>query len=100
MSQFGDSLLVINDEEIVKVHVHTEHPGKVFNYGQQYGELIKLKVENMREQHREVIRKEQHTAKPKWKRLKQQLLLFLWVKVFQRYLNQWVPHISLVVDKR
>ncbi|HDD8169928.1 TPA: fatty acid kinase catalytic subunit FakA [Staphylococcus aureus] len=56
MSQFGDSLLVINDEEIVKVHVHTEHPGKVFNYGQQYGELIKLKVENMREQ---------HTAKPK-----------------------------------
>ncbi|HCU8877658.1 fatty acid kinase catalytic subunit FakA [Staphylococcus aureus] len=65
MSQFGDSLLVINDEEIVKVHVHTEYPGKVFNYGQQYGELIKLKVENMREQHREVIWKEQHTAKPK-----------------------------------
>ncbi|AMX45196.1 TPA: fatty acid kinase catalytic subunit FakA [Staphylococcus aureus] len=65
MSQFGDSLLVINDEEIVKVHVHTEYPGKVFNYGQQYGELNKLKVENMREQHREVIRKEQHTAKPK-----------------------------------
>ncbi|CXE53289.1 Dihydroxyacetone kinase family protein [Staphylococcus aureus] len=65
MSQFGDSLLVINDEEIVKVHVHTEYPGKVFNYGQQYGELIKLKVENMREQHREVIRKKQHTAKPK-----------------------------------
>ncbi|HGO1658165.1 TPA: fatty acid kinase catalytic subunit FakA [Staphylococcus aureus] len=65
MSQFGDSLLVINDEEIVKVHVHTEYPGKVFNYGQQYGELIKLKVENMREQHREVIRKEQYTAKPK-----------------------------------
>ncbi|HDD0887328.1 TPA: fatty acid kinase catalytic subunit FakA [Staphylococcus aureus] len=65
MSQFGDSLLVINDEKIVKVHVHTEYPGKVFNYGQQYGELIKLKVENMREQHREVIRKEQHTAKPK-----------------------------------
>lgn len=65
MSRFGDSLLVINDEEIVKVHVHTEYPGKVFNYGQQYGELIKLKVENMREQHREVIRKEQHTAKPK-----------------------------------
>ncbi|HDD0498444.1 TPA: fatty acid kinase catalytic subunit FakA [Staphylococcus aureus] len=69
MSQFGDSLLVINDEEIVKVHVHTEYPGKVFNYGQQYGELIKLKVENMREQHREVIRKEQHTAKPKMETL-------------------------------
>ena len=59
MNEFGDSLLVINDDEIVKVHVHTETPGEVFNYGQQYGELIKLKVENMREQHREVIRKEQ-----------------------------------------
>lgn len=58
MSHFGDSLLVINDDEIVKVHVHTETPGDVFNYGQEYGELIKLKVENMREQHREVIKKE------------------------------------------
>src|SRR5699024_10289106 len=59
MSAYGDSLLVINDDEIVKVHVHTETPGHVFNYGQQYGELIKLKVENMREQHREVVKKEQ-----------------------------------------
>ncbi|RIN32862.1 DAK2 domain-containing protein [Staphylococcus succinus] len=59
MSEFGDSLLVINDDEIVKVHVHTETPGDVFNYGQQYGELIKLKVENMREQHREVVKKEE-----------------------------------------
>ncbi|PTU81838.1 hypothetical protein BUZ67_04145 [Staphylococcus pasteuri] len=63
MSEFGDSLLVINDDEIVKVHVHTEYPGQVFNYGQQYGELIKLKIENMREQHREVIRKEANNHK-------------------------------------
>ncbi|MBO1199274.1 fatty acid kinase catalytic subunit FakA [Staphylococcus simiae] len=62
LSEYGDSLLVINDEEIVKVHVHTEHPGDVFNYGQQYGELIKLKVENMREQHREVVRKEERST--------------------------------------
>ncbi|WP_432740347.1 fatty acid kinase catalytic subunit FakA [Staphylococcus equorum] len=59
MSTYGDSLLVINDDEIVKVHVHSEKPGDVFNYGQQYGELIKLKVENMREQHRELVKKEQ-----------------------------------------
>ncbi|MDG0844204.1 fatty acid kinase catalytic subunit FakA [Staphylococcus equorum] len=59
MSTYGDSLLVINDDEIVKVHVHSEKPGDVFNYGQQYGELIKLKVENMREQHRKVVKKEQ-----------------------------------------
>ena len=81
MSEFGDSLLVINDDEIVKVHVHTEHPGDVFNYGQKYGELIKLKVENMREQHREVIRKEQDGLQSKKlmnpKQLKQLLLQFL-----------------------
>lgn len=57
MSQFGDSLLVISDDEIVKVHVHSETPGEVLTYGSQYGELIKLKIENMREQHREVLRK-------------------------------------------
>ncbi|UXR70359.1 MULTISPECIES: fatty acid kinase catalytic subunit FakA [unclassified Staphylococcus] len=58
MSEFGDSLLVISDDEIVKVHVHTETPGEVFSFGQKYGELIKVKAENMREQHREVLRKE------------------------------------------
>ncbi|MBF0713990.1 DAK2 domain-containing protein [Gemella sp. GH3] len=58
LSKFGDSLLVIADSEYAKTHVHTETPGDVFNYGQQYGELIKIKSENMREQHREVLRKE------------------------------------------
>ena len=54
MSEFGDSLLVINDDEIVKVHVHTETPGEAFTYAATYGELIKMKVENMREQFRTV----------------------------------------------
>ena len=54
MSEFGDSLLVINDDEIVKVHVHTERPGEAFTYAATYGELIKMKVENMREQFRTV----------------------------------------------
>ncbi len=54
MSEFGDSLLVINDDEIVKVHVHTEKPGEAFTYAATYGELIKMKVENMREQFRTV----------------------------------------------
>lgn len=57
MSEFGDSLLVISDDEIVKVHVHSETPGEVLTYGSQYGELIKMKIENMRKQHREVLRK-------------------------------------------
>ncbi|WJP98637.1 DAK2 domain-containing protein [Macrococcus bovicus] len=57
MAQFGDSLLVISDDEIVKTHVHSETPGEALTYGSQYGEIIKIKVENMREQHREVLRK-------------------------------------------
>ncbi|WP_027107545.1 DAK2 domain-containing protein [Lacticigenium naphthae] len=47
----GDSLLVVADDEIVKVHVHTERPGEVMNYGQKFGSLMKIKVDNMREQH-------------------------------------------------
>ncbi len=54
METFGDSLLVISDDEIVKVHVHTETPGEAMTYGAKYGELIKMKIENMREQFREV----------------------------------------------
>ena len=53
MSEFGDSLLVISDDEIVKVHVHTETPGEAMTYGSSYGELIKMKIENMREQFRD-----------------------------------------------
>lgn len=51
LNSLGDSLLVIADEEIVKVHVHTETPGEVMNYGQKFGTLVKIKVDNMREQH-------------------------------------------------
>lgn len=51
LSHLGDSLLVIADEEFVKVHVHTERPGEVMNYGQKFGTLTHIKVDNMREQH-------------------------------------------------
>lgn len=51
----GDSLLVVNDDEIIKVHVHTEHPGEVMNYGQKFGSLIKVKVDNMRVQHETIL---------------------------------------------
>lgn len=51
LSELGDSLLVIADDEVVKVHVHTETPGEVMNYGQKFGSLMKIKVDNMREQH-------------------------------------------------
>lgn len=55
ISAFGDSLLVITDEELVKVHIHAERPGDVLSYGQRYGSLINMKIENMREQHRSMI---------------------------------------------
>lgn len=51
----GDSLLVVNDEEIIKVHVHTENPGEVLNYGQKFGSLVKIKVDNMRLQHETIL---------------------------------------------
>ena len=75
MSKFGDSLLVISDSEFVKIHVHTENPGDVFNYGQQYGELIKIKSDNMREQHREVLRKQEAKQTTAPKELKEQAMI-------------------------
>ena len=75
MSKFGDSLLVISDSEYVKIHVHTETPGDVFNYGQQYGELIKIKSDNMREQHREVLRKQEAKQAVAPKELKEQAMI-------------------------
>lgn len=75
MSKFGDSLLVISDSEYVKIHVHTETPGDVFNYGQQYGELIKIKSDNMREQHREVLRKQEAKQASAPKEVKEQAMI-------------------------
>ncbi|MEI4768616.1 DAK2 domain-containing protein [Psychrobacillus sp. FJAT-51614] len=55
LSSFGDSLLVISDDEIAKIHIHSETPGEVLTYGQQYGDLIKIKIENMRQQHTDIV---------------------------------------------
>ena len=49
----GDSIVTIKDGDIVKVHVHTKHPGAVFELAQEYGEFISVKVENMAIQHNE-----------------------------------------------
>jgi uncharacterized protein len=54
MARFGDSLLVISDEELVKVHIHAEYPGDALNFAMKYGELTRVKIENMREQHEQV----------------------------------------------
>ena len=51
----GESLVVVRDEDLVKVHVHTLKPGDALNIGQRYGEFLKLKIENMQEQHSTII---------------------------------------------
>ena len=53
LAAMGDTLLVINDDEVVKVHVHTEDPGEVINWGTHFGSLRKVKVDNMRDQQAE-----------------------------------------------
>lgn len=51
LGSHGNSLVVVHDEDIVKVHVHTLNPGEILTYAQQFGEFLKLKIENMTEQH-------------------------------------------------
>lgn len=58
LAKLGNSLVVVQDEEIVKVHVHTLRPGDALNIGQRYGEFVKLKIENMQEQHENIIMNE------------------------------------------
>ncbi len=52
LQKIGDCVVVVDDEEIIKVHVHTENPGKVLEEGLRYGQFLTVKVENMKEQHR------------------------------------------------
>lgn len=62
LAKLGDSLLVVNDEDIVKVHVHTEHPGKVLAWGQEFGDLATVKVDNMRLQQETIIENDEETS--------------------------------------
>ena len=71
LSSIGDSIVVVADEDIVKVHVHTNHPGEAIERALTYGELSRLKIDNMREEHQEKLikeaeklAKEQEAAKP------------------------------------
>ena len=65
LEKIGDCVVVVDDDEIIKVHVHTEDPGLVLQEGILYGEFINVKVENMREQHRLAQKKAVQQAKKK-----------------------------------
>lgn len=56
LETIGDCVVVVDDEELIKANVHTDHPGKAIEEGLKFGELTKVKVENMREQHKSLIR--------------------------------------------
>ncbi|MDQ1913192.1 DAK2 domain-containing protein [Paenibacillus sp. GD4] len=55
LSAHGDSLLVVADEDLVKVHIHAEYPGSVMNLAMNYGDLSRIKIENMRDQHTHLL---------------------------------------------
>lgn len=55
LEKLGNSIVVVQDEDIVKVHVHTLTPGEALTLAQKHGEFVKLKIENMTEQHNEII---------------------------------------------
>ena len=62
LSSLGDSLVLVDDDEIIKVHVHTNDPGKALHEAIDYGSLVTVKIENMRLQHTEKVMNEQEAA--------------------------------------
>lgn len=63
LETIGDSVVAVDDDDIIKVHVHTEHPGKAIEEALLFGSLINLKIENMREQHAEKVKEVKFQAK-------------------------------------
>lgn len=72
LSNHGDSLLVVSDEDLLKIHIHAEQPGDVITHAQKFGSLINVKIENMREQHTHLLEetKAVYEEKPEVKKAK------------------------------
>ena len=62
LNELGDSLVLVDDEEIIKVHVHTDNPGTALQEGLKYGSFVTVKIENMRLQHTEKVMTENEKA--------------------------------------
>ncbi len=67
LQTIGDCVVMVNDEEIIKIHVHTETPNVVLEKGLLYGQLLAVKVENMKEQHKNAKKNNKSTKKKKKK---------------------------------
>lgn len=63
LESIGDCVVVVDDEEIIKVHVHTDHPGNAIENGLTFGSLVHLKIENMRDQHERAKHDAEEAAK-------------------------------------
>lgn len=70
LADMGDSIVVVGEEYLVKVHIHTNNPGKVLETALEYGELSRIKIDNMREQHNELYVKEAATVQAESKEKK------------------------------
>jgi len=55
--KYGDSVMVVSDGSLIKIHIHTENPHKVMRYAMKYGQLLNVHIENMREQHLQLMAK-------------------------------------------
>lgn len=62
IEKLGDSMVFVQSDDIIKIHVHTNNPGIALEYGLEEGELVKIKIENMREQHSHIINGEQENS--------------------------------------
>lgn len=67
LQKIGDCVVVVDDDEIIKVHVHTENPGKALELGIRYGQFLTVKVENMKEQHRLAAENKKSNEKSEFK---------------------------------
>ena len=64
LESIGDSLVLVTDDDIIKIHVHTNDPGKALQRGLALGQLINIKIENMRQQHHNLLNLEPEEKKP------------------------------------
>lgn len=69
LNSHGNSIVMVHDGDLIKVHIHTLNPGNILTYAQQFGEFVKIKVENMSEQHTHLIEED---AKAKEDEIKKQ----------------------------
>jgi len=72
IEQFGDSLMVVGDEEIIKIHIHTNHPGIILEYALKTGSLKDIKIDNMKLQNAEMREKHEMKQKEEYEEMKEQ----------------------------